>query len=153
MLSRLSSISFASLNNVFHMSGFLGQDTGDMKLDEVTQMYAVLSHCWFLSMWRWWVLFDPGLNGTPCFSNRDLLIFAGCCWLRHADDTFVIWPQKLNDFLTTLTAYIPTPKSLWRLGASATLPSWAFSYTKDPMSPWYHYIRGCIKKFPDWVDN
>jgi hypothetical protein len=31
-------------NKTFHMSGVLGQDIGVVKLDVVTQVYAVLSH-------------------------------------------------------------------------------------------------------------
>lgn len=33
-------------NDKFHTSGFLGQDTDVMKLDTVTQVYAVLSYDW-----------------------------------------------------------------------------------------------------------
>jgi hypothetical protein len=56
------------------MTVFLGQDTGVMKLDAVTQVYAVLSHSWFLYTLKLdvlMVLFDPGLNGTLSLSNID----------------------------------------------------------------------------------
>jgi hypothetical protein len=51
-----------------------------MKLDAMTHVHTVLSHGWFL-----WVikpdvsmlLFDPGLNGEPHFTNEDLLTFIG----------------------------------------------------------------------------
>jgi hypothetical protein len=42
--------SYCFPDDVFHTSGFLGQDHDVMKLDVVTQVYAVLSHGWFLQM-------------------------------------------------------------------------------------------------------
>jgi hypothetical protein len=58
------------------MSGFLGV----MKLDAMTQVYAVLNHWLFLWMTEpdvLMVLFDPGLSGTSCLSSIDLPTFAG----------------------------------------------------------------------------
>jgi hypothetical protein len=62
-------------DDAFHASGFLGQDTGILKLDAVTQVYAVLGHGQLAKMIKPdvpVVFLDPGFNSTPCLSNLDL---------------------------------------------------------------------------------
>jgi hypothetical protein len=55
-------------DNAFHMSGFLDQDTGIIKLDAVTQDNVVLCHgslIWIVKLDVSMVLLGPGLDGTP----------------------------------------------------------------------------------------
>jgi hypothetical protein len=67
------------LNDVFHASRFLGQDTGVIKLNAMTQVRIVLCpkrFIWVVKFYVPMVLFNHGL-GMPGSSNIDLATFAG----------------------------------------------------------------------------
>jgi hypothetical protein len=64
----------------FVHTDFLGQDNGVMKLDAVTQVYAVLSHRWFLRLIQPdvpVVLLDLGANVMAGLSNVYPLTLTG----------------------------------------------------------------------------
>jgi len=67
-------------DDAFHVSRFLGQATGILKLDAVNQVFAVLGQGWFIRIIKPnipVVLLDLSLNGTPCSFSVDHTILAG----------------------------------------------------------------------------
>jgi hypothetical protein len=93
------------------MSGLLDQDTGDMRLDAVLQVYVVFSHGSFLQMIKPdvpMVLLDPGLNVFQPMSSltgqRKLVTFLGrrptvlmLCLNSILDDEVEGWSNKGQD--------------------------------------------------------
>jgi hypothetical protein len=53
-------------SDTFHTSGFLGQDTG-CRNPSLCSVWP-----WLISLDVQMVIYDPGLNGTPSFSNVNL---------------------------------------------------------------------------------
>jgi len=84
------------------MSRFLGQNSGNMKLDVVTQVSAVLSHRWFVQMIKPYVpveFLGPGLSGTLDLSNVGFPILAGDAVYAHwfQADVILDRPKETGD--------------------------------------------------------
>jgi hypothetical protein len=96
LLSGWSSVS----DDGFHTSGFLGQDTGLIKVDMVTQVYAVLDNSHIIQSDVLSVLLGPGLNGMPGLSNVDPhsqeMLYKPCALKRRSS---LMGLKKLVPFL------------------------------------------------------
>jgi hypothetical protein len=77
---KMAFFEYCRVEDAFCTSEYLGQDTGVLKLDAVTQVYSMLSYSWCVQMIQsdvLVVLLDPGLNSTPSLSNVDLPTLTG----------------------------------------------------------------------------